>query len=62
MPLLVGDRPGPYEILALIGVGAMGEVYKARDTKLDRELAIKMLPGGFACDPEGVVGPTQVVL
>src|SRR5271168_2494099 len=52
MPLSVGDRLGPYEILAPIGAGGMGEVYRARDTKLDRDVAIKVLPPSFAQDPE----------
>src|ERR1700674_4294224 len=52
MPLSVGDRLGPYEILAPIGAGGMGEVYRARDTKLDREVAIKVLPAALAQDPE----------
>lgn len=51
MPLSVGDKLGPYEILAPIGAGGMGEVYKARDTKLDREVAIKVLPVALAQDP-----------
>src|SRR5580658_10546492 len=43
MPLSVGDKLGPYEILAPIGAGGMGEVWKARDTRLDRIVAIKVL-------------------
>ena len=52
MPLSVGDRLGPYEILAPIGAGGMGEVYRARDTKLEREVAVKVLPAALARDPE----------
>src|ERR1700731_894705 len=52
MPLPPGTRLGSYEILAPIGAGGMGEVYRARDTKLDRDVAIKMLPAAFAQDPE----------
>src|ERR1700693_2572221 len=52
MPLAVGDRLGPYEILAPIGAGGMGEVYRARDTKLERDVAIKVLPQALAQDPE----------
>jgi eukaryotic-like serine/threonine-protein kinase len=52
MPLSTGARLGPYEILAAIGTGGMGEVYKARDTRLDRIVAIKALPDIFSGDPE----------
>src|SRR5213080_2710666 len=48
MPLSSGTRLGPYEILAPIGAGGMGEVYRARDTRLDRSVAIKILPTEFA--------------
>jgi len=43
MPLSVGDRLGPYKILASIGKGGMGEVYEARDTRLRRDVAVKVL-------------------
>jgi serine/threonine protein kinase/Tol biopolymer transport system component len=48
MPLYAGSKLGPYEILALIGKGGMGEVYRARDTRLHRDVAIKVLPTAFA--------------
>ena len=48
MPILPGRRLGPYEILSAIGAGGMGEVYKARDTRLDRIVAIKVLPTHLA--------------
>src|SRR5260370_272366 len=48
MAILSGRRLGPYEILAAIGAGGMGEVYKARDTRLDRIIAIKVLPAHLA--------------
>ena len=52
MTLLSGTRLGPYEILAPIGAGGMGEVYRARDTKLDRDVAVKVLPPHFAQDQD----------
>jgi len=52
MSLSPGAHLGPYEILALIGAGGMGEVYRARDTRLDRQVAIKILPRQVAADPE----------
>ena len=47
-----GARLGPYEVLSAIGAGGMGEVYRARDTRLGRDVAIKVLPESFATDPE----------
>ena len=49
---MIGTRLGPYEILAKVGEGGMGAVYRARDTKLDRDVAIKILPEAFAHDAE----------
>jgi len=54
MALSVGARLGPYEIVAPLGAGAMGEVYRARDTTLDRDVALKILPTTFALDPNRV--------
>ena len=52
MPIITGKRLGPYEILSAIGAGGMGEVYRAHDSKLGRDVAIKVLPDAFAHDPE----------
>jgi len=54
MSLNAGTQLGPYEILSPLGAGGMGEVYRAKDTRLDREVAIKVLPDSFARDPERV--------
>jgi serine/threonine protein kinase len=50
--LTAGARLGPYEVIALIGEGGMGQVYRATDTNLKRAVAIKVLPPAFASDPE----------
>ena len=52
MTLSPGSRLGPYEVLSPLGAGGMGEVYRARDTRLGRDVAIKVLPEAFASDPE----------
>src|SRR5712692_795569 len=52
MSISAGTRLGPYEVLAPLGAGGMGEVYRARDTKLGREVAIKVMPAAFAAEPE----------
>src|SRR5262245_26605590 len=51
MALNPGSRLGPYEVVALLGSGGMGEVYKARDTRLDRVVAVKVLSPSMAADP-----------
>jgi len=54
MPLAAGTRLGPYEIVAPIGAGGMGEVYRARDAKLSRDVAVKVLPEGLSRQPEAL--------
>src|SRR6266508_7039439 len=54
MTLLSGARLGQYEILAALGAGGMGEVYRARDSKLNRDVALKILPDTFAADAERI--------
>src|SRR6202046_4900354 len=50
MPLATGTKLGPYEVVAPIGAGGMGGVYRARDTRLQRNVAVKVLPASFAVD------------
>src|SRR5580765_979016 len=52
MPLSAGTKLGTYEILAPIGAGGMGEVYRARDSRLNRDVAIKVMPPGLAADAD----------
>ena len=52
MPLSAGSKLGPYEILAPMGAGGIGEVYRARDSKLNRDVAIKVLPAALANDAQ----------
>ena len=52
MTASAGTKLGPYEIVALIGAGGMGELYKARDTRLNRDVAVKVLPESFADDED----------
>ena len=52
MKLTNGARLGPYEVLSAIGAGGMGEVYRAHDARLGRDVAIKILPEHFVADPE----------
>ena len=51
MSVAPGTRFGPYELISLLGAGGMGEVYRARDPKLNRDVAIKILPEALAADP-----------
>ncbi|MBI3681024.1 MAG: protein kinase [Acidobacteria bacterium] len=55
MPLTIGSHLGPYKIVALIGSGGMGEVYRATDTKLGRDVALKVLHDSFARNAEGLM-------
>ena len=55
MPLVSGTKLGPYDIVKPIGAGGMGEVYRGRDTRLGRDVAIKVLPEEFARDTERMV-------
>jgi len=59
MSLVAGTRLGPYEVLSAIGAGGMGEVYRARDTTLNREVALKFLPESFAHDTDRLVRFTR---
>jgi serine/threonine protein kinase len=52
MATLPKSKVGPYEIIAQIGAGGMGEVYRARDSRLGRDVAIKVLPASFSADPD----------
>src|SRR5438309_9430210 len=52
MPITIGAQLGSHEIVGLLGKGGMGDVYRARDTKLKREVAIKILPDEFSSDPD----------
>jgi len=59
MSLAAGARVGQYEVVSPLGVGGMGEVYRARDTLLDREVALKILPESFAADPDRLMRFTR---
>lgn len=54
MPVAAGTRLGPYEIIAPLGAGGMGEVYRARDRRLERDVAVKVLPEHLAENPQAL--------
>ena len=54
MDLSPGTRIGPYEVISLVGVGGMGEVYRGRDPRLQRDVALKILPAAFSSDPDRI--------
>ena len=62
MALANGSKLGHYEILALIGKGGMGEVYRAHDAVLGREVALKILPEAFARDPERIARMFDILM
>src|SRR3984885_2213220 len=59
MPVSAGTRLGPYEVFAPVGAGGMGEVYRARDSRLGREVALKILLAAFASDPDRSAGSSK---
>ena len=59
MSLPVGSRLGPYEVVAPLGAGGRGEVYRAHDPKLGREVALKVLPAEVASDPSACAGSSR---
>ena len=62
MPFSIGTRLGHYDVTALIGQGGRGEVHRAKDTKLGRDVALKVLPDVFADDPERLDGIDYLVM